>query len=148
VAATDLLVSGEPLAIPELSGLSLTDADATVCAQAFQRMMSNNVINFESGSASIDPDSLPLLRNLASVALRCDRFTIEIAGHTDNQGARALNLDLSRRRAENVAAYLENLNVARERLKPIGLGPDQPVASNASLAGQAANRRIVFSVRE
>jgi OOP family OmpA-OmpF porin len=147
-AATDLIVSGQALAIPELGGLDLVDADSFVCGEAFSRLMADYVINFASGSASVAPESLPLLRNLASVALRCDRFTIEIAGHTDNEGARALNLDLSQRRADAVAAYLVDLNVARDRLVTVGYGPDQPVASNATPAGQAANRRIAFSVRE
>ncbi len=147
-ARADVTVTGEPLAIPELADLSLDEADAPMCAQAFERLLARNVINFATGSAELDRSSLMLLDNLASVSLRCDRFTIEIAGHTDNQGAREANLDLSRRRAETVMNYLASQNVARERLVAIGHGPDRPVASNATLAGQAANRRIVFSVRQ
>ncbi len=146
-ARADVIVTGEPLAIPELADLNLSDANPAVCAQAFQRLMTNNVINFASGSAELERDSLPLLDNLASIALRCDRYDIEVAGHTDNQGPRELNLDLSRRRAEAVVAYLVGLNVSRERLRAIGYGPDQPVASNATPGGQGANRRIVFTVR-
>lgn len=146
-ARADVIVTGEPLAIPELADLDLSNAQPEVCAQAFQRIMTNNIINFASGSAELERESLPLLDNLASVALRCDRYEIEVAGHTDNQGPRELNLDLSRRRAEAVVAYLVGLNVSRERLRAIGYGPDQPVAPNATPGGQAANRRIVFTVR-
>jgi outer membrane protein OmpA-like peptidoglycan-associated protein len=46
--------------------------------------MEGNVINFATGSATVDPSSRPVLDTLASVALRCDRFNIEVAGHTDN----------------------------------------------------------------
>jgi OOP family OmpA-OmpF porin len=146
-ARADITVSGEPLAIPELSDLDLTSGRAEVCGQAFTRLMAHNVINFASGSADLDRDSLQLLDRLASVALRCDRYEIEVAGHTDNQGDRGANLDLSRRRAETVVNYLADLNVARERLRAVGFGPDQPVADNGTPAGQAANRRIVFTVR-
>lgn len=146
-ARADVNVRGEPLPIPELADLDLSNAAANVCETAFQRLMAHNVINFESGSAALDRSSLPLLDNLASVALRCDRFEIEVSGHTDNQGPRDLNLDLSRRRAEAVVSYLETLNVAPERLHAMGYGPDQPIQSNASPQGQAANRRIVFTVR-
>jgi len=145
-ARVEVGVRGEPLAIAELQDLDLTDARPEVCAEAFQRLMQTNVINFESGSADLDRGSLPLLDTLASVALRCDRFTIEVSGHTDNQGDRALNLDLSRRRAEAVVAYLATLNVERERMRAVGYGPDRPVEANTTPQGQAANRRIVFSV--
>lgn len=146
-ARADVIVTGQPLAIPELADINLSNARPEVCGEAFRRLMTNNVITFESGSAELSRESLPLLDHLASVALRCDRYEIEVAGHTDNQGPRELNLDLSRRRAEAVVAYLASLNVARERLRALGYGPDQPVASNATPGGQAANRRIVFTVR-
>ena len=100
----------------------------------------------QTGSAQIDQESRRLLDNLVSVALRCDRFMIEIAGHTDNVGARAANLDLSLRRAEAVRAYLAGQGVARDRLRAQGYGPDRPRASNATAVGQAANRRIEFTV--
>ncbi len=137
---------GEGLSFSDLGDVELTEARADTCQDAFSRVMARNVINFPSGSAAIDPASRTLLDRLASIALRCDRFTIEIAGHTDNQGARAANMDLSRRRAVAVSDYLASQGVARERLRALGFGPDRPRASNASLAGQGANRRIEFRV--
>ncbi|MEZ6022900.1 MAG: OmpA family protein [Hyphomonadaceae bacterium] len=80
------------------------------------------------------------------MALRRDRFSIEIAGHTDNQGARDVNMTLSRARAEAVRSYLAEQGVARSRMIAAGYGPDCPRASNATEAGQAANRRIEFNV--
>jgi OOP family OmpA-OmpF porin len=80
------------------------------------------------------------------VALRCDRFSIEVAGHTDSLGGRDLNMELSARRAEAVAAYLAGQGVARARLSARGYGPDRPRVSNATPEGQAANRRIEFNV--
>lgn len=146
-ARAEVGVSGEPLGIPELSDINLNEAQPQVCSEAFQRLMARNVINFASGSAELQPSSLQLLNNLASVALRCDRFNIEVAGHTDAQGSPAANLDLSRERAQAVVDYLASLNVARERLSAVGYGATRPVAPNETPAGQAANRRIVFSVR-
>jgi OOP family OmpA-OmpF porin len=131
---------------PELQGLNLNDGDAETCERAFDRLMERNVITFAEGSAVIAPASRGVLNSLASVALRCDRFSIEVAGHTDNQGGRELNMELSRRRADAVAAYLAGQGVARSRLSARGYGPDRPRVSNASEAGQAANRRIEFYV--
>lgn len=141
-----LTIDGLDVEHPELQGLNLASGDAETCERAFARLMDRNVINFATGSAAIDPSSRQVLDALASVALRCDRFSIEVAGHTDNQGSRELNMELSRARADAVAAYLAGQGVARTRLTARGYGPDRPRASNATEAGQAANRRIEFNV--
>lgn len=139
-------VDGLDVEHPELQGLNLAQGDAETCERAFDRLMERNVINFAAGSAAIDPSSRSTLDALASVALRCDRFSIEVAGHTDNQGAREVNMQLSRQRADAVAGYLANQGVSRSRLTARGYGPDNPRASNTTPAGQATNRRIEFYV--
>jgi outer membrane protein OmpA-like peptidoglycan-associated protein len=139
-------IDGLDVEHPELQGLNLNDGDAETCERAFDRLMERNVITFNEGSAAIAAASRGVLNALASVALRCDRFSIEVAGHTDNQGGRELNMELSRRRADAVAAYLAGQGVARARLSARGYGPDRPRASNATASGQAANRRIEFYV--
>jgi outer membrane protein OmpA-like peptidoglycan-associated protein len=139
-------VDGLDVDHPELQGLNLNDGDAETCERAFDRLMERNVITFAEGSAALAPASRGVLNALASVALRCDRFSIEVAGHTDNTGDRGLNMDLSRRRADAVASYLAGQGVARSRLSAQGYGPDRPRSSNATPTGQAANRRIEFYV--
>ncbi len=141
-----LTIDGLDVDHPELQGLNLNDGDAETCERAFDRLMERNFITFAEGSAAITPASRGVLNALASVALRCDRFSIEVAGHTDNTGDRAANMELSRRRADAVAAYLVGQGVARPRLSAHGYGPDRPRSSNATGAGQAANRRIEFYV--
>ncbi|HRP10276.1 MAG TPA: OmpA family protein [Terricaulis sp.] len=145
-ARIDVTVDGIDLAHPELQGLNLARGDADACAAAFDRVMERNVINFATNSAAIDPSSRQILDALASVALRCDRFSIEVAGHTDSQGAHDLNMELSTRRAQSVANYLAGQGVERGRLSARGYGSDRPRASNATPEGQAANRRIEFNV--
>lgn len=145
-ARLDLTVDGLDPNHPELQGLNLVNGDAQTCERAFQRLMERNVINFEQGSAAIAPSSREILDALASVALRCDRFGIEVSGHTDNTGSRELNMDLSHQRADAVVNYLVGQGVSRSRLEASGYGPDRPRASNATDAGRAANRRIEFDV--
>jgi len=145
-ARLDMTVDGLDVAHPELQGLNLASGDAETCTRAFDRLMERNVINFAPGSAAIDPSSRQVLNSLASVALRCDRFSIEVAGHTDNSGTPEANMELSRARADAVASYLAQQGVARSRLEARGYGQDRPRASNATQAGQAANRRIEFNV--
>lgn len=141
-----LTIDGLDVDHPELQGLNLNSGDAETCERAFDRLMERNFITFAEGSAAITPASRGVLNALASVALRCDRFSIEVAGHTDNTGDRAANMDLSRRRADAVAAYLVGQGVVRPRVSAHGYGPDRPRSSNATEAGQAANRRIEFYV--
>lgn len=147
-ARVEATVTGEGLNFADLGDLNLADAGAEACQAAFGRMMERNVISFATASSEIDRSSLRLLGQLASIALRCDAFTIEIAGHTDNVGPRAPNMALSQRRASSVASYLVGQGVSRERLRAIGYGPDRPRRSNETPVGQSANRRIEFTVSE
>src|SRR6202045_1973635 len=63
--------------------------DATVCQQLFADLLAKGKIRFESGRATIDPDSAGLLDRLIETALRCPTANIEIAGHTDADGGEA-----------------------------------------------------------
>jgi outer membrane protein OmpA-like peptidoglycan-associated protein len=89
-----------------------------------------------------------LVLDLVAAFLRANpAVSIEIEGHTDSDGAEAANLDLSQRRAESVARYLEESGIAGRRLEPVGYGESRPLVSNDSSAGKARNRRIEFTVR-
>ncbi|MBL8549514.1 MAG: OmpA family protein [Hyphomonadaceae bacterium] len=145
-ARLEINVAGEGVQINDLGEIDLSNPGADQCQGAFAGLMERNVINFATGSAAIDAESRRLLDDLARISYRCDRFMIEIAGHTDNVGPREANLSLSRQRAQAVLDYLAGQGVARDRLRAAGYGPDRPRASNASAVGQAANRRIEFKV--
>ena len=71
---------------------------------------------------------------------------VEISGHTDTDGDRDHNLDLSARRAEAVKRYLVDAGIDGARLQTRGAGPDEPIADNATKAGKAQNRRIEFKL--
>ncbi len=72
---------------------------------------------------------------------------VEISGHTDNTGDRDHNLDLSRRRAEAVKKYLVDKGINDSQVSTRGVGPDEPIADNATKAGKAKNRRIEFKLQ-
>jgi OmpA-OmpF porin, OOP family len=139
-------VDGHVQGMAALQDINFANGDPTACEHAFERLMDSNVINFATGSAAIDESSMALIHDLGSVALRCDQSTIEVSGHTDNQGAPAANMVLSQARADAVAAALGAQGVARERLRAIGYGQTRPRASNRTASGQAANRRIEFTI--
>lgn len=146
LAVKDLTVEGQSLGIREIEGLNLSEASAETCQNAFRLLMRSNVIEFETGSATIDPSSRQLLDNLATVARRCDSYSIAIAGHTDNVGDPALNMSLSQTRAQSVRDYLVERGVAVERLSAKGFGQTAPKAPNNTAENRARNRRIEFTV--
>jgi OOP family OmpA-OmpF porin len=121
--------------------------DATVCQQLFSDLLAKGKIRFDSGRASIDPDSAGLLDRLIETALRCPTANIEIAGHTDGDGEDAFNQALSEKRAQAVTDYLVKAGLPADRFTAIGYGSTQPVASNDTDEGKAQNRRIDFVVR-
>jgi OOP family OmpA-OmpF porin len=101
-------------------------------------------VQFDSGKWSLKPTSYPVLNQIADTLKQAPDLKIEIQGHTDNQGQRAYNIDLSKKRADAVRAYLIQAGVPADRLTTKGFGPDLPLTSNASSAGRAENRRVEF----
>jgi len=121
--------------------------DGTVCQQLFSDLLAKGKIRFESGRATIDPDSAGLLDRLIETALRCPSANIEIAGHTDADGEDGFNQALSEKRAQAVTDFLVKAGLPAERFMAMGYGSTQPVASNDTDEGKAQNRRIDFVVR-
>ena len=121
--------------------------DGTVCQQLFSGLLAQGKIRFESGRATIDPDSAGLLDRLIETALRCPSANIEIAGHTDADGEDGFNQALSEKRAQAVTDFLVKAGLPAERFTAMGYGSTQPVASNDTDEGKAQNRRIDFVVR-
>lgn len=99
-------------------------------------------IEFETGKATFTPRATETLDNLAN-QVAVSGLYVQLNGHTDNVGNPAANLELSKRRAEAVKAYLmTNANMPSERLIVRAMGDTQPVADNGTRDGQARNRRV------
>jgi len=100
-------------------------------------------IYFDTGKADIKPESDATLKEIAKLLQGDPRLKLYVVGHTDNQGALDLNMDLSRRRADAVlAALTTKYAVPAGRLRAYGSGPYAPVASNKTEEGRAKNRRV------
>ena len=100
-------------------------------------------IYFDTDRAEVKPESRPTLEQIAKLLTAQVGLNVFIVGHTDNQGPFAYNLDLSRRRAEAIAAELvKNYRIGAPRLRTAGVGLLAPVGSNATEAGRALNRRV------
>jgi len=101
-------------------------------------------INFKVGSAELTDNAKIILGKVVRTLKDYKDMYLEISGHTDSTGSRALNMKLSRLRAESVRRYLINQGIEDYRLRAIGLGPDHPVTTNKTKEGRAKNRRIEF----
>ena len=111
-----------------------------------QLIMPGN-ITFASSSADISSGFYPTLNSLVKVFKEFDQNGIDIVGHTDSTGSLELNMRLSQQRATSVASYLTGQGVSGARISSRGVGPSQPVASNATTEGRAQNRRVEVNLR-
>jgi len=125
--------------------------DQTGCAPLIQSAIVTSAgtlifkdVQFDSGRWTLKSSSFPILDQIADTLKQAPDLKVEIQGHTDSQGNRAYNLDLSEKRAESVRTYMINAGVPATRLTAKGFGPDQPLTTNATSEGRADNRRVEF----
>jgi outer membrane protein OmpA-like peptidoglycan-associated protein len=99
-------------------------------------------IHFDTGKATISPDSEPVLNEVAALLAKQPDWKLTVEGHTDNVGAKAANQTLSKQRADSVVAWLVAHGTDKSRLSAQGLGDSKPVADNTTDEGKAKNRRV------
>ncbi|GLT02337.1 OmpA family lipoprotein [Sphingobium jiangsuense] len=103
-------------------------------------------ITFGFDSAEVQPQFQPTLNEVASTLSQFPKTYIDIYGHTDSDGSDAYNQGLSERRAQSVANYLAMRGVQSARMATRGFGETQPIASNTTAEGKAANRRVEIKI--
>lgn len=128
------LLEGKPLEIDYKASMTSTVASRDVH------------ITFEFGSANISSSSAQILADIYSSTITAEGLKLGVYGHTDNVGNPQANKDLSERRAEAVKDWLIKKGVSAKRIEVQGFGEDQPVATNLTDAGRAANRRVQITL--
>ncbi len=104
-------------------------------------------ILFAVDSAVVSSSLTSDLRVLANSLNEYPDTTVDVIGHTDNTGSASYNQQLSAQRAQSVTSILINSGVSSSRLRAIGRGEAEPVASNLDEAGRAQNRRVEIIIR-
>lgn len=99
-------------------------------------------VNFDTGKATIRPDSFPRLDRVLEYLKHKPTVRIEISGHTDDVGKPEANKDLSKRRAEACKKYLVDKGIDAGRIDTVGYGSEKPIAPNDTPDGRERNRRI------
>ncbi|MEO1637884.1 MAG: OmpA family protein [Pseudomonadota bacterium] len=97
---------------------------------------------FATNSTQVSALSQNELRIVANSLNQYPNTTVNVIGHTDNVGDAAFNQGLSERRAAAVSNILIGNGVSPSRIRSIGAGENNPVASNLNEAGRQANRRV------
>ncbi|HXW77485.1 MAG TPA: OmpA family protein [Candidatus Eremiobacteraceae bacterium] len=130
-------------ALPAQATITLEASASMANALLTQRRVRLYGIHFDYDSAHIQPQSEPVIAQIAQVMQANPSLRLRVEGYTDSDGGAAYNLDLSQRRAASVVADLvTRYHIANSRLVPRGFGMADPVASNSTAAGKALNRRV------
>lgn len=112
--------------------------------QLLVNMPSN--ITFDTDKSNIKPQFNSVLDQVASTFNQYPESYIDVVGHTDSQGSDAYNQALSERRAGSVSNALAARGVNRARLAQFGMGETQPIDTNDTAEGRAANRRVELRI--
>jgi len=99
-------------------------------------------VNFAFDRSDIQPRFYLTLNAVSRVLARYPSTYVDVNGHTDAVGSYEYNQALSERRADAVADYLADRSVNPVRMHVAGFGKTEPIASNATVSGRAANRRV------
>ncbi len=122
-----------------------TDDAAAECATTINGTLAETSIQFDAGSTTLSAASQPVIASIAETLRGCPDAAFEIGGYTDSQGSDSGNLRISEERANAVLTALRAPDLPLPGLVAKGHGEADPVADNATAAGRAANRRIVFT---
>lgn len=158
------LASSEADLADARAALAATDAEVTIelapsvgepdvsddsdDAQAALDALAVSGIQFETNTSTLTDGGEVIVDDLAAVLEAYPSIAIEIIGHTDSRGDHVANQALSEARAAAVVDALITRGIDSLRLQSSGIGEAQPIASNATAAGQQQNRRVEIKIKE
>jgi outer membrane protein OmpA-like peptidoglycan-associated protein len=132
----------QPAAAPH-AGTAELQADTTGKGGVVKK-----TVFFSANSAELSPTTKMKLDETAKVLhAQAKMHNVVIEGYSDDAGADSANMQLSRKRADAVASYLETKGVGTERISTKGLGSRNQVSSEDTNRGQALNRRVEIMIQ-
>ena len=105
-------------------------------------------INFDNNSVEIKSMYQNKLSQFANMMNENKTMTAVIEAHTDSKGSDAYNQTLSDRRAISVVNALKSYGIQSSRLRAIGYGETQPIATNDTEKGKTQNRRVTALINQ
>jgi outer membrane protein OmpA-like peptidoglycan-associated protein len=119
---------------------------ATEIQENINSILVEKKIAFERKSSIITEDSKSIIAKIANILNENKNFKVEISGHTDSRGEKALNKQISQDRANSVMDALITLGVSKDRLTAIGYGEEFPIAKDDENGLSEINRRVEFKI--
>ena len=110
-----------------------------------EKIVLRNVF-FGTDSANLKEESRIELNIVLEFLNANPTLVVEISGHTDNTGSASYNQELSEKRAASVVQYLLAHGISGKRITSRGYGMNQPIQSNDTSQGRAANRRTELKI--
>jgi len=111
-------------------------------AQAVPPPERKTIIYFRTNSNELPEPSFEQLNQIADFMLASPTTTLDIKGYTDSTGSYTYNVSVSEFRANSIKVFLVGRGVDSARIKAVGLGPENPIATNDTEEGRRKNRRV------
>jgi OmpA-OmpF porin, OOP family len=132
--------------IPPILTVAIPNDDLTKVKIEKGKIIQLKNIYFASDDFELEPRSFVELKKLLFLLRENPTMTIEVRGHTDNQGTHDYNMKLSQGRAESVMNFLSYNGIKPYRLKAKGFGETQPLTTNDNEDARQENRRVEFAI--
>jgi outer membrane protein OmpA-like peptidoglycan-associated protein len=130
----------------KLRSLKELDLDLETVEEYNNTVLTASMVYFDVGKDTFKPLFLKQLDKLVQLMTKYHELDLVISAHTDSEGSRPFNQDLSERRANKVLEFFLIEDVDRSRLTSIGYGEDHPIADNSTNKGRKLNRRVEFKI--
>jgi len=99
-------------------------------------------VSFRTNDDSINSQAMSPLLKIGALAASMPDMKVRVAGYADPRGSEEVNDALSRRRAEAVAAVLEQAGLPKDRMIVEGHGKSESTAMDGDLDGYAFERKV------
>lgn len=123
----------------------IPDAEIERVGEGIQVTFDSGIL-FDFDSYALRPEAREHLRNLAQSLNEYPESEVLVVGHTDSSGSDEYNQTLSENRADAAGSFLIRAGVLPSRVKMVGLGETEPVASNDTEEGMQQNRRVEVAI--
>ncbi|MCP4977172.1 MAG: OmpA family protein [Maribacter sp.] len=103
-----------------------------------------NGIRFDVNKATLKPESMGVINEIYKLMSKHHEINFSVEGHTDSDGEKNFNQNLSEERALTVMKQLIAMGISSDRLMIKGFGESKPIDVNDTQEGKANNRRVEF----
>jgi general secretion pathway protein A len=136
------VIEGKEIASPMQSNLQDQTEETNTIPEVKPFPDRKIIIYFNHNSNDLSDQAYDMLDRIAGFMVSNPDASININGYTDSSGAYSYNVSVSQFRANMVKGYLVGKGVDPLKIAALGLGPENPIASNDTEKGRQTNRRV------